>query len=165
MNAAQLHLAINHFPVVLDVVAAVACGWGALRRSRAMQRHGLALAIVAAVAAVPTFLTGEPTAQLLGRDPALLAQIHEHEEAAEAAFALIGVAGASAALSLILFHRAHPKQRLAFGISLVLLLAATGFVVRAAHEGGLIRHPELHAEWQPAPLTPAPTPPEVTQHP
>ena len=75
MNAAQLHLAINHFPVVLDVVAAVACGWGALRRSRAMQRHGLALAIVAAVAAVPTFLTGEPTAQLLGRDPAL----HAHD--------------------------------------------------------------------------------------
>src|SRR5262245_31186034 len=146
MNVVQIHLAINHFPVVLAVVGAAACAWGWIRRSPAMQRYGLSSLCGAALAAVPTFLSGDAAGKLQPRDPGLPQQlIEEHEEAAEAGLALVSVAGACAWMSLILLARGHPKRKLAFGATLVLAVTAAGFVARAAHLGGLIRHPELRA--------------------
>ena len=59
-SAAQFHLVLNHFPIVLIMTALPFLAWGALKGSSFARHTGLTLAIIAALLCIPTFLSGEP---------------------------------------------------------------------------------------------------------
>lgn len=152
LNAAQIHLTLNHIPVVLTGTSLLFFAWAAFQRSDPAWRSALALVALAAVAAVPTYFSGEPTADLLERLPGVSPGsssgiskelIHEHEEAAEAAFAALLGAGALAMAGLLLMSRKHARTKHALLACVVASVISAGLLARAAHLGGFIRHEEI----------------------
>jgi hypothetical protein len=122
------------------------------RRSDELTRLSLGLLTIAALAAAPVYLTGEAAEEILEhRFEISEALIEQHETAAQAAAAALGLLGAIALAGLVGFRRRPGLPRWFTVGSLVLSLVATGLLVRTANLGGHIRHPEIHAGEEPFP--------------
>lgn len=147
MNGAQLHLALNHIPVILSMAALAILLWGWLSKSYEIKKVGLVLAMVTAVFAGTAFLTGEPAEDVIEDLPAFSKElVHEHEEAGEAVLIVSIVAGLAAAATAFLIKIKHPLSIYVFAITTLLILACTLAFLRTAHLGGLIQHPEIRSE-------------------
>lgn len=143
MNAAQLHLMLNHVPVVGTVFVMVALGAGLWLRKPDLVRFALALLVGVALAAVPVFFSGEPAEERVEH----LAGVSEraiaaHEDAARTAAAALGALGLVALGGLVFARRRDVPRRFA-AVLLVLTLALGGAMAWTAHLGGAIRHPEI----------------------
>lgn len=151
MNGPQLHLVLNHLPVVGLALGGLALlGSFLLRRPEAI-RLSLVILVVTGVATVPAFLTGEPAEDGVERFAGVSkGSIEAHEEAAEIGL----VAGIVAAvLSLAALVGGARKPALATplaALALVASLGAAGVMGWVAHLGGLIRHPEISSTTSPA---------------
>ncbi|MBI3790966.1 MAG: hypothetical protein HY275_08815 [Gemmatimonadetes bacterium] len=143
MNGAQIHLALNHLPVIGTLIATLLLAAALVVKSGAVRRAALLLFAAAGLAAGAAFLTGEPAEDVAENLPGVQkAMIHDHEEAAEAA--LIGTAIiAVLALGAVLVERRRTVPRWVAVAILVGGVGASGGMAWAAHLGGLIRHPEL----------------------
>jgi hypothetical protein len=143
MNAAHLHLALNHIPVVGFALAALLLIVGLLRRSESIERTSVAAFVVIAVLTIPAYLTGEPAEDIVKTLAGVSeAMVESHEEASQIAFTAIIVVGVFALVGLGLFRKKQLPQWFAV-ITLMLALTATVLVGRAANLGGQIRHPEI----------------------
>jgi uncharacterized membrane protein len=145
MNMAHLHLMLTHVPVIGTAFALVLLVVALARRSDELKKAALWAFAVAALIAIPVYLTGEPAEesveQLAGvTDDA----IEQHEESAQAAFALILILGGIAGAGLAFLRaKAVPQW---FAISLLALSVATsGMLGWTANTGGQIRHTEIRA--------------------
>jgi uncharacterized membrane protein len=154
MLPVQLHLILNHFPVVLFIVGTLLAAltlWGALKKLRPF---ALALICLAGLTTVPAYLTGEPAEEAVeemawaDRDI-----IHDHEESAEAALVLALITAASAGALLawqtqlikLPLKDSIKVQSLMFYVCLAVAIVTTAVMANAAHKGGLIRHEELRS--------------------
>jgi hypothetical protein len=143
MNGAQLHLALNHLPVMATLIAACVLAAALLFKSDAVRRTALVLFVGAGLAAGAAFLTGEPAEEVVEDLPGIQKSlIHDHEEAAEAALIASGLL-AVVALGTLLYERKRTLPGLLVGAVLVGTMGVSGAMGWAAHLGGLIRHPEL----------------------
>ena len=83
MNPVDIHLALNHVPVIGVPIALVLLGWGLWRRSPDLTRAGLALLVATALVAVPVYLTGEPAEEVVEGIAGISHRaVHDHEDAA-----------------------------------------------------------------------------------
>src|SRR5512140_1965426 len=109
MSPAHIHLALNHLPVVGTLLGLLLLLFGVVRRSDEVQKAALAVFVVAALLAVPTYFTGESTEEIVEHLPGVSeALIERHEDAALVAFAALGVLGLAALGALALFRRSNP---------------------------------------------------------
>ncbi|MBI5366994.1 MAG: hypothetical protein HZA54_08150 [Planctomycetes bacterium] len=146
MNAAQLHLALNHLPGAALVFSLPFLAWGLTRKAQTALLLGLWLLVAGAVTAIPAYVTGEPAEELVeGRAGVTHALIEEHEEAAEVALPAALVVGVVAGIALALAHRGHARARTLAAAAFGLAVVTTALFVRTGHLGGLIRHDELRA--------------------
>jgi len=144
MNGAQLHLMLNHLPVMGALFSLLLLGWSLIRRSAEVQRLALVVALLAGLSSVPAYLTGEPAEEVIehmaGVDESY---IDGHESMGK--FALwCGVAlGVVAGVALAAGVK-NPRW-LSAGTAITLLASALVFGVMGytAHLGGQIRHPEI----------------------
>jgi hypothetical protein len=147
ITSAQVHLAFNHLPVVGALIAAAVLVLGAVRGHQTVRRLGLSLLVFAALAALPTYFSGDGAEEIVEHRPGVSERVIErHEHAARDALIAILVGGGAAAGALVALRLR--RERVAgplFGAALVVSLAATGLLVRTAHLGGMIRHDELRA--------------------
>ncbi len=147
MDLVHLHLMLNHVPI-LGVAFGLAIGTiGLLSRSRGVIRIGLGVLAFSAIVAVPVYLTGEPAEELAEGLPGVSEGIiGQHESAATISFALTGVSGALAAITL-LFWRSLTSKLPTFLVTGTLLVTALTMasMVRTANLGGQIRHTEIRA--------------------
>jgi uncharacterized membrane protein len=145
MNWAHVHLMLNHLPVLGTVFGAVLLAWALLRRDQTMQRAALATFALAALAAIPVYLTGEPSEDAVEHLAGTAeAAIESHEEAAVIALIAVEALGAMALAALLLFRgRAIPRPLTT--AALVFALATAGWMAQTANLGGRIRHAELRA--------------------
>lgn len=143
MNAAHVHLILNHFPPIVAVVASVVLATGTIWRRSDVRRTGALLIVLAAAIAVPVYLSGEPAEEIVEDLAGVNATaIEPHEDSAKWALALLIVAGV-ASLASLFFFRAEPElPNWAIATLLILALFATAASVRTALLGGRIRHPE-----------------------
>ena len=157
LNAAHIHLLVNHIPVFGTVFAALLIAWGLLRKSEEVLRLGLVVAVIVAAGTWLVQLTGEPAEHLIsGMQDVQRRIIHEHEEAAELSTWVITAFGIASLLTLVMVHRRRASGRMLAIVSLLLGLAGSGLVARAASLGGEIRHPEVRAGFVPPPPPPRP---------
>lgn len=148
LNAAHLHIMLNHFPIV-----GVFIGTGLLTLWLLWRRDGLVVAglwtlVGSGVAAVPVYLLGLEAEDVVeGMKTITEASIERHEEAA--LWALIGllVLGAAAAWALWR-RRGSPLRRGAVIGIWVLALVVSGITAWTAERGGEIHHPEIRPGWQ-----------------
>ena len=104
MNGHALHLAINHFPIVLSIVAAAAALIAFVTRRRAALLYALTTMIVAGASAYPVLLTGERAEDAVeSRWYVNEDVVHAHEESGERAtwILVFGAAVAAGALYLV----------------------------------------------------------------
>jgi uncharacterized membrane protein len=103
--------------------------------------------ILAAVAAIPTYLTGEPAEEIVEHLAGVSHEaIHEHEEAAEITMPPMILLGLISIIGLFLVARRGAVPRWLFAMALVFALVTVGLMARAANLGGKIHHFEIRGE-------------------
>ena len=143
MNSVQMHLALTHVPVILSFVGLVMLLVALLIKNTTLTKTSYIILIIAGVAALPVFFSGEGTEEAVEHAPGVSeAIIERHEEIAKLAMISIAAAGISALVALFSFRWFHAARVLK---ALVLLLAITsgGLMAQTAHLGGQIRHTEI----------------------
>lgn len=144
MDAAHMHLLLNHIPVIGTAVGLFLLAWGLWRTSDELKKVSLSIFIISAVIAIPTYLTGESAEELVEHLSGVSESLIErHEDAAVLAVAALELLGLAAAVTLVLFQRAHRAVNMMLAASLVLALVTGGLMARTANLGGQIRHTEI----------------------
>ena len=146
MSLTHLHLILNHIPVV-----GTFCGLGLLafalwRDSEDIKRAALGVLVMAALVAIPAYLTGEPAEDgVKGLPGVAKAVIEQHEAAAGVALGGVLALGALALVGLIWFRGKRLLPAWFGGITLAGALIVSGLMAWAASLGGEVRHTEIRS--------------------
>jgi hypothetical protein len=141
MNLIHLHLMLNPAPILGTLFGLGLLGFGLWRKSMDNQKAALGMLVLAALLAVPVFLTGEPAEDAAENQPGVSQPIIEaHESAATGAFGGVGVAALG---GLIVFRRGKPLL-VWFGSAILgTSLIVGGLMAWTANLGGQVRHTEV----------------------
>ena len=147
MDAAHLHLILNHFPVIGSAVSLLVFFAGIYFKSAAVKRTGFSLFILTGLLTVPTFLTGEPAEKIVEHLPGISeALIEEHEEFAELAVWSVYAAATVSLLGLYLSWKRAEEPKWLTALVCVLGVCSIGVMAWTGNLGGRIAHPELRGE-------------------
>ena len=92
MNGAQIHLGVNHLPVMGALLGALVLAAGWVLKNGTVRRTGVALLAFSALATLPAYFSGEEAEEVIEHLPGVSeALIHDHEEAAELATCLMSL--------------------------------------------------------------------------
>lgn len=144
MNAAHLHLATTHLPVLGFAFGVILLVWSCLRRSAELKRTALGVLVLAALLSLPAYLSGAPAMKFLPSASGFTQEsIDQHAEVAQVALAGSLVVGTAALAGLVVYRA--PKS---FPGWFAAALVALGLVIAAlmgwtANLGGRIHHPEI----------------------
>lgn len=143
MNTTQIHLALTHVPVILSFTALFLLIVSLIKKESILVKTSYWFFIIAALAAVPVFLTGESTAEAIEKLPGVFENtIESHEEMADFAFFALELTGLICIVGLLLKQQTR-ITRLIKLIVLIFALAVSGLMAQTAHLGGQIRHTEI----------------------
>ena len=143
MNSVQMHLALTHVPVILSLAGLIMLMVAFLIKNNTLTRTSYILLLIAGVAAIPVFFTGEGTEEAIEKLPGVSeAVIERHEEMAKLAMVSISAAGLLALLALFSFRwqaASHVFKMVVF----LFAITSAGLMAQTAHLGGQIRHTEI----------------------
>ena len=143
MNAPQIHLMMNHIPVIGVLFVGLTLVVGLIARSGPILRLGLATLVLAALAAIPVFMSGEPAEEAVEKIAGVSHEtIGSHEDMARGAMFALELLALVTLVALLRYRRRPVPVRFAM-IVLVAVVALSGGLAWTAHLGGQIRHPEL----------------------
>ena len=143
MNSVQMHLALTHVPVILSFVGLIMLIVSFFMKNKILTKASYILLLIAGVAALPVFFSGEGTEEAIENLPGVSgAIIEKHEEIAKLAMISISAAGllSLAALVSLTWQR---TARVFKVIVLLLSIVSGGLMAQTAHLGGQIRHTEI----------------------
>ncbi len=147
MNGAQLHLAINHLPLFATMFGLAFLAFGLWRPAvPVVRRAGLVFLVLGGLGAGATYLTGEPAEDVVEEMPGITKErIHEHEESAEFATIITGIAGL---LGLVVLWRRRGQaiDNASTGVAVGVTVLAFAVLARTALLGGEIHHAELRPD-------------------
>ena len=143
MNSVQMHLALTHVPVILSFVGLLMLMVAFVIKNPALTKTSYVVLLVAGVAAIPVFFSGEGTEEAIENIPGVSeAVIEKHEEVAKLAMISIAAAGLFALAALFSF-RWQVATRVFKMVVLLLAVTSGGLMAQTAHLGGQIRHTEI----------------------
>ena len=143
MNAAYLHLMMTHVPVIGTFAGLGLLAFGVLRKSQELKKVGLGILVIAALFAVPVYLTGEPAEDAVERIAGVSrASIEQHEDAAAIAFTTLVAVGAFALVGLI-WRRKQAIPTWYLSLTLAGSIVSSGMMAWTANLGGKVRHTEI----------------------
>lgn len=145
MNASQIHLALTHVPVILSFTGLVILIIAFIRKNDSLAKTSLYLLLIAGIFAVPVYLSGEGSEEIVEHLPGVSENIiEEHEEFASIGLAITAACGLISLIGLIMYK----MQRFTRIIRMTVFLLALGSaaaMAQTAHLGGQIRHTELNS--------------------
>lgn len=143
MDAAHVHLLLNHVPVIGLVFCVLLLAYALARRSDDVTRAAFWAFGVVGLAAVVVYLTGEPAEELVAELPGFSeAAAERHEQAALWATWAAVALGAVALGGLYAYRDLNVPRR--FGVLMLgLSLAGLAPMAWAANLGGQVRHEEI----------------------
>lgn len=151
MNQTHIHLMLNHVAILGSIFSILILLAGIVYNSDILKKTAMIGFVIAALTAIPVFLTGEPAEESVEHLPGIIKEtIHDHEEAAEISIWLIVLLGLA---SLVTFFIAQKNNSIKKGFVTFLLLAslvAAGSISYTGYLGGKIRHTELTPGGTPA---------------
>lgn len=144
MTPVHLHLLLNHVPVLGVAFGLLILLGGMAWRRADVTRVGLALFVAAGLAAIPTYLSGEPAEEAVEHAAGTVeAWVEPHEEAALVSLVLVEALGVLA-LGTLWVHRRKPAVPQPLVVApAVLALVTAGSLSWTANLGGQIRHTEI----------------------
>lgn len=142
MNAAQVHLALTHMPVILTITGLTILLISLFIKKQAVTNTGLIVLVAAGVFAIPVFFSGEGAEEIVEELTGVTgSMIEEHEDIAK--FSLFAVS-ATAVLALLAMIIGNKKIfRPISYLVVVFALVTSGVMAYTAHLGGQIRHTEI----------------------
>lgn len=142
MNAAHIHLMLNHVPLFGAVAVTILFAVALALRQQGVARAGLVVALLTALVAIVVYLTGEPAEELVENVPGISEAVMEtHEEVALVATLVLGAFAVIALYGLFAF-----RHGVSMGFTkslLVLSLVPLAAIAYTAYLGGQIRHSEI----------------------
>ena len=143
VNAAHLHLALNHIPVVGAGLGTVLLILGLLLKRNEWIKASWAVFIIAALIAIPTYFSGNEAEELV-EDMAGISEplIESHAEIGFYALLAVESLGSLALLAWIV-SRKRGMVPLLTNLTLVLSFFTAALLGYTANLGGMIRHPEI----------------------
>ena len=147
MTATQIHLALNHLPLLGSLIGFIIISFGLYQKNKSLIMTSLIILVIAGFSALPVDKSGENAEHVVEEYPGVSHdQIHEHEEMAESAMPVSLIMGLLAAFAIFFQVKSHPRARIA--TITVAALALCNFILMAqvAQEGGKIRRPDLRGE-------------------
>ena len=147
MNDAHLHIALNHFPLIIPIVgvAILLAAYGL--KSEVLKRTALLLFVFGGLAAYPAYESGENAEEIVEEIRGVEhSYIHEHEEIAETFSLLSYILAAVALLSFLASWRKFPLASILSVVTLLLSLVVIYFGVLTGTTGGEIRHTEIRQD-------------------
>jgi len=147
MTAAHWHLVLNHIPLLGILFGALLLAFGLWRRQEDVQKASLGLLVVAGLAIIAVYLTGEPAEEVVER---MAGVSHDAVEAHEhfAWYGLVaGIATGVVVLGALLYGALRRRLvRWTAVATLVVALVSVGLIGYTANLGGKISHPELRGD-------------------
>jgi len=146
MNFANLHLLMNHFPIIGTLVGLGLFLISLVGKNEDLRRASLIIFAAMALLAIPTFFSGPGAEGAIKKLPGVSeALIERHHGAAMLALLFMEITGA---LSLVGLWKSQGTSRPAgwnWSLSAVLLfsIVTVGLMARVGTTGGDIRHPEI----------------------
>lgn len=155
MDGLQMHLLVNHVPIIGTIIGVLVALVGALFKTDVVKRTGLVIYIATGLFVFAANFTGEEAEDLIEQRVSWVShdQIHEHEEAAETAMTITVIGLVLALIHLVNVPRSQSVQRLVLSVFLLVGIAGTIAVGIAGHEGGKIRRPDLGSATSSAPAS------------
>jgi len=148
MNVAQLHLILNHFPIVGFIASFGLLLYTLWRPSREVRTVALAGMVISGLLVLPVLITGNASEEMVEHLPGVSeGLIGRHENAADIASAVALIAGGLALMTLILQRWAPRFVKEGLAATMVVGLVAIVTIGWTAHLGGAIRHPEIALAW------------------
>lgn len=146
MNPVYTHLLLNHIPILGSLFGIVVLLAGIIRKNNTLTNTAMIVFVACALAAIPVFLTGEPSEDTVENLPGVNKDaIEEHEETAEVAFWIMEALGALALVTLVTaVKKRDGAYRVLTMIVLLASLAAGGAMAYTGKQGGEIRHTEIN---------------------
>ena len=143
MNATHIHLMMTHLPVIGTFAGLGLLVFGLARRSQELKKTAFGMLAIAALLAVPVYLSGEPAEDIVERIPGVShSNIEQHEEAAALAFTAVLAVGAIALTGLI-WRRKQPIPGWMLSVTLAGSIVSAGMIAWTANLGGKVRHTEI----------------------
>lgn len=144
MNAAHLHIILNHIPVIGIPFGTALLIYGFLRKSQEVKTAGLLVFLAIALVMIPTYLAGEAAEDIVEDLPGVSESLIEnHEGAATIALVATSILGALSLMRLLIPARFSAAAGPMTIVVFVFSLGVAGWLARTANLGGQIRHPEI----------------------
>ncbi len=145
-SGVHLHLLVNHVPIIGAAFALVLLIASYFFAPDVLRRTAFAVLIVTALAGWASDLTGDPAEHAIEGFPGVSRTvIHAHEDMADKAFIIGGVAGVLA-LGALLRWRRTPVPGGATVVMLLLTAVLSGAMAYTGLLGGRVRHTEVRPE-------------------
>jgi uncharacterized membrane protein len=149
MNFAQVHLLLNHFPILGSIFGIALLLVAILRKSEELKRVTLGAFIVFALLALPVYFSGEPAEKVIENFPGVTENvIHPHEVFAKYALIGIEILGVLSLVGWLAFRRSKAIPSGFVAAVFILSLVVAGLMVWTGHLGGMIRHTETRGGYQ-----------------
>jgi len=144
MDAAHIHLLLNHIPILGTVFGLLLLCYGTWRHSDEIKKASLGTFVIVALITIVVYLTGDGAAQIVGNLPGVSdAIIRRHDNAATLTFWPIEILGVLSLLSLWLGRGDRGLKAGLIGLILVIALICSGLASWTGSIGGQIRHTEV----------------------
>jgi len=143
MNTPQVHLMLNHIPVLGILFVAVTLTAGLWQRHNTLLRFALGTLIAISLAVIPVYFSGAQSEETIEKLAGVQkTAIELHEDVARVVSLGLGVLGLVSLFTLIRYRSRVIPPALA-ATMLIAALALSGAMAWTAHLGGQIRHSEL----------------------
>jgi hypothetical protein len=160
MNASQVHLMLNHVPVLGVVFVMVALAAGLWLRRGTLLRFGLFTLVAIALAAIPVYFSGGESEETVEKLAGVQERtIEQHEDVARSASIGLAILGLIGLAGLVRYRNAPIPAPFAATV-LAAAVVLGGALAWTAHLGGQIRHDEMRGVTSAA-IVPAESHPEV----
>ena len=143
MNAAHVHLTLNHFPLILPLIALILLIFGLLFKNNLVKRLAYGMMIASGIFTFLMMNSGEGAEEIveeMGRNHDL---IHEHEETAETFSLLSYFSAAFAVVAFWLNWKKKPFADISTFVSMILCCILLYFSLQTGNSGGKISHEEI----------------------
>ncbi|MFZ1321762.1 MAG: hypothetical protein WAT71_09425 [Ignavibacteria bacterium] len=148
MNAAHLHLILNHIPVIGSLIAIFILVIGIMKNSDDVKKVCMLVIIFTSLLTIPVYLTGDKAeGKIEGNYEDVDEEfIHAHEDFALYSFIAMNITGAIALISMFLYKKPKLLPNPFAYFMLVLLFIINAMMGYTGNLGGKIHHPEIRED-------------------
>ena len=140
-NAAQLHLILNHFPIIGTGMVIIVLSYAVYVNDERIKKLGMFMLVLIGLITIPTFMTGDKAQRIVkGNDGVIEENIGPHESYAQTSMTAMEITAGVSLLGLVLFRKEKPVPVYFGVILLVMMVVVNIMMIYTGHLGGRISH-------------------------